>query len=193
VSATSEPVLVVGAGLSAADAIICCRARGVPVIHVFRRSADDPGVVYRNLPSVVYPEYRSVHEWMQTGTDGTDGYRSYPEHSIQQCGVDGAVLLCGINTREKVLVQVSAMLVQIGARPDLSFMPRAGRNLGSIPDCYIDSRHNPIAVDQFSHQCMNEAGLFAMGPVVGDNFVRFLQGGALAITNHLWKKTNGKL
>jgi hypothetical protein len=27
-----------------------------------------------------------------------------------------------------------------------------------------------------------------MGPIVGENFVRFLQGGALAITNHLFKQ-----
>ena len=27
-----------------------------------------------------------------------------------------------------------------------------------------------------------------MGPLVGDNFVRFLQGGALAINNHILKK-----
>ena len=27
-----------------------------------------------------------------------------------------------------------------------------------------------------------------MGPLVGDNFVRFLQGGALAISNHILKK-----
>jgi NADPH-dependent glutamate synthase beta subunit-like oxidoreductase len=31
-----KPVLIVGAGLSAADAILACRNAGLPVIHVFR-------------------------------------------------------------------------------------------------------------------------------------------------------------
>ena len=31
-------------------------------------------------------------------------------------------------------------------------------------------------------------GLYAMGPLVGDNFVRFLQGGALGITSHILRK-----
>jgi NADPH-dependent glutamate synthase beta subunit-like oxidoreductase len=32
----SKPVLIVGAGLSAADAVIACRNLGIKVIHVFR-------------------------------------------------------------------------------------------------------------------------------------------------------------
>lgn len=32
----SKPVLIVGAGLSAADAVIACRNSGIKVIHVFR-------------------------------------------------------------------------------------------------------------------------------------------------------------
>lgn len=32
-----------------------------------------------------------------------------------------------------------------------------------------------------------QSGLYAMGPLVGDNFVRFLQGGALAITSNILK------
>lgn len=32
----SKPVLIVGAGLSAADAVIACRNSGIRVIHVFR-------------------------------------------------------------------------------------------------------------------------------------------------------------
>lgn len=34
-----KPVLIVGAGLSAADAVIACRNAGVEVIHVFRSVA----------------------------------------------------------------------------------------------------------------------------------------------------------
>ena len=43
-------------------------------------------------------------------------------------------------------------------------------------------------IDLFSHESVRQNGIYAMGPLVGDNFVRFLQGGALAITNHILKK-----
>jgi len=33
-----------------------------------------------------------------------------------------------------------------------------------------------------------ETNLFAMGPLVGDNFVRYLRGGALGITNSIWNR-----
>lgn len=51
------PVLVVGAGLSAADAVIAVRARNIPVIHVFRNKSAD---LNKQLPENMYPEYHKV-------------------------------------------------------------------------------------------------------------------------------------
>lgn len=52
-----KPVLVVGAGLSAADAVTICRSSGICVIHVYRnRSAG----LDKMLPETVYPEYHEV-------------------------------------------------------------------------------------------------------------------------------------
>lgn len=52
-----KPVLVVGAGLSAADAVSICRSSGINVIHVYRnRSAG----LDKMLPETVYPEYHEV-------------------------------------------------------------------------------------------------------------------------------------
>lgn len=56
----SEPVLIVGAGLSAADAIIAAHFHGIPIIHVFRRKAADPSLIFGQLPSNMYPEYHKV-------------------------------------------------------------------------------------------------------------------------------------
>lgn len=50
-------MLVVGAGLSAADAVTMCRSSGISVIHVYRnRSAG----LDKMLPETVYPEYHEV-------------------------------------------------------------------------------------------------------------------------------------
>ena len=42
----SAPVVVVGAGLSAADAIIAAHSHSIPVVHVFRKQARDPGLIF---------------------------------------------------------------------------------------------------------------------------------------------------
>ncbi|KAL1115358.1 hypothetical protein AAG570_007388 [Ranatra chinensis] len=50
-------VLVVGAGLSAADAVLGARFHGLRVIHVFRRPTVS---TERTLPESVYPEYHKI-------------------------------------------------------------------------------------------------------------------------------------
>lgn len=54
-----NPVLIVGAGLSAADAVTMCRASGINVIHVYRNRSVG---LDKMLPETVYPEYHEVSE-----------------------------------------------------------------------------------------------------------------------------------
>ena len=42
----SHPVIVVGAGLSAADAIVTAQAHSIPIVHVFRKQARDPSLIF---------------------------------------------------------------------------------------------------------------------------------------------------
>ncbi|PIO01169.1 hypothetical protein AB205_0092600, partial [Aquarana catesbeiana] len=53
----SDPVLIVGAGLTAADAILLAHHYNIPVIHAFRRRVNDPALIFNQLPQVMYPEY----------------------------------------------------------------------------------------------------------------------------------------
>lgn len=57
---SSDPVLVVGAGLTAADAVLAAHHLNTPVYHVFRRSVTDPGLIFNQLPKLLYPEYHKV-------------------------------------------------------------------------------------------------------------------------------------
>ncbi|KAI4467164.1 hypothetical protein MML48_2g00016134 [Holotrichia oblita] len=54
-----DPVLIVGAGLSAADAIIATRGKNVPVLHMFRNKYRD---LNKQLPENMYPEYHKFNE-----------------------------------------------------------------------------------------------------------------------------------
>lgn len=50
-------MLIIGAGLSAADATIVARKRFLPVLHVFRRKNAS---LDKQLPENMYPEYHNV-------------------------------------------------------------------------------------------------------------------------------------
>lgn len=64
-----------------------------------------------------------------------------------------------------------------------------GIGLGVCPTKPIDCRNNPIAIDKVSHSVLNAPkGMYALGPLAGDNFVRFIPGGALAIVSHIWNE-----
>ena len=200
----SAPVCVVGAGLSAADAILMALEAGLPVVHVFRCGPNDPSLIFRKLPESIYPEYHRVAMLMK-GEEEHELYQAYPRHHVAEIAQQMVLLKpalpgsssspssssssrgppSGSSDQSIVSVDVSMTVIMIGSRPDLSFLPGGGRKLGLVPKWPIDSKHNPVDVDPFSYQAIHEPGLFALGPLIGDNFVRFGIGGALGITHHL--------
>ncbi|XP_034143396.1 oxidative stress induced growth inhibitor 1 isoform X2 [Esox lucius] len=219
---TSDPLLVVGAGLTAADAILTAHHLNTPVYHAFRRSVTDPGLIFNQLPKLLYPEYHKVHQMMtqqqqepqdqgSTYSGGTGaqmdqqensnnislssgsypGYISLPKHRVVAFKPDRKCVLEAQDGHRTVL-QVSMALVLIGAHPNLSFLPEDGRPLGLNPQEPISCRRNPLDVDPYTYQSVSESGLYAMGPLVGENFVRFLKGGSLAIASDLAKKQRAK-
>jgi hypothetical protein len=207
-----DPILIVGAGLSAADAILASMNAGIPVLHAFRKHPDDPSLVFNQLPESLYPEYHRVHKLMGSRSIGeTPLYRPFAMHEVACIRANGEVELRNLMdesegepehgsllgngcTPLQVLVRVRTVLCQIGQQPDLSFI-RSRRMMAALtdhPELPVDPRSNPIQIDSSSHECARVANLYAMGPLVGDNFVRFLQGGALAICSDLFKKRSLK-
>ncbi|XP_008297993.1 oxidative stress induced growth inhibitor 1 [Stegastes partitus] len=226
----SDPLLVVGAGLTAADAVLAAHHLNTPVYHAFRRSVTDPGLIFNQLPKLLYPEYHKVHQMMTqqqhqlsppaqnhaqnlnpsstpsspsspsppspTTTTTTSspsssypGYLSFPRHRVVAFRPDQKCVLES-DSGEQAVVQVSKALVLIGAHPNLSFLKDNGRPLGIYPEEPITCRRNPIEVDPFTNKVVaaEGPGMYAMGPLVGENFVRFLKGGALAIASDLAKR-----
>lgn len=125
---TAEPVLVVGAGLSAADAVLHALDLGLPVVHIYRRATAMPSPMLAALPAAVYPEYRHVYDLM-SGSASDDSYHGYPEHTVMEFKADGKVLLRPATGTTDIVVEVSVAMVLIGSSPDLSFLPQHGQNL----------------------------------------------------------------
>lgn len=188
----SDPILIIGAGLSAADAIITAQGYNIPVVHVFRRAVDDQQLIFNKLPVNLYPEYHDVHKMMAEGSvesprklrgEQVDRehpkYVAYAQTVVTNISKDRRVTLSGPHTNTDI--QVSYVLVLIGASPNLEFLESATQ-LGRV------DKNNPLNIDVYTHQSLDIPGLFAMGPLTGDNFVRFLQGGALAIASFAHKQ-----
>ncbi|XP_057325558.1 oxidative stress-induced growth inhibitor 2-like [Microplitis mediator] len=203
-----DPVLVVGAGLSAADAIITARCRGIPVIHAFRESSDassiesESGVklsanVYerlQSLPISLYPEYHKIYEMMADGRNHRL-YKSLPGYKLVDLGVKSND---SNKTKERRVTlrspsgqlftfRVSILAILIGSKPDLSYLGDYANKLGKVEDKPISGRSNPIRVDDFTYEVIKSPrkGLYAIGSLVGDNFVRFILGGAFGVAAHI--------
>jgi len=157
------PLLVVGAGLSAADAVLVARHAGRPVVHA---SIDDPEATpMAGLAPDHYPEYRELLEAMQG--PGGEGYEPLLRTSLTEIRSDGA---CHLETPEGAVWRSFAQVaVLIGSLPDLSFLPPASRGDGER-----------IRVAPYTFRTATP-GLYAVGPLVGDNFVRFLPGHAFGV------------
>lgn len=185
----AAPVLVVGAGLSAADAIIAARFRSLAIVHVFRRRSPS---LEKQLPENMYPEYHKVQQMMGDGGGGYPCYRALPRHAVlgfAEAARGRRTVTLQAPDGKVVRLRVAAAAVLIGARPDLSFLRLPGGGmLGADPALPVDCRANPVAVDPLTHEAKHAPqGLYALGPLAGDNFVRFILGGAVAVAAHLLK------
>lgn len=69
----------------------------------------------------------------------------------------------------------------------MSYLKADGIGLGKYFEKPIDGKSNPIEVDDFTYEVTKapRSGLYALGPLVGDNFVRYILGGAFAILVHI--------
>ncbi|XP_043457263.1 oxidative stress-induced growth inhibitor 2 isoform X2 [Prionailurus bengalensis] len=185
----ADPVLIVGSGLTAADAVLCAYNNNIPVIHVFRRRVTDPSLIFKQLPKKLYPEYHKVYHMMCTQSYSVDStllsdYTSFPEHHVLSFKSDMKCILQSISGLKKIF-KLSAAVVLIGSHPNLSFLKEQGCYLGHNSSQPITCKTNPVEIDAYTYECVKEANLFALGPLVGDNFVRFLKGGALGVTRCL--------
>ena len=182
------PVLVVGDGLSAADAVLELVAHEIPVVHVLRHNLNDEELILNKMPTQVYHDYAKVKDMMTKPVYSAEGTCLYHAHFKCQLLSISKQKECKLKMQDGKcqMLSVSAVFVLIGSRPELSFLQDIPP-LGIDPTQDVDCRHNPIDIDPYTYECKHVKHLFAMGPLVGDNFVRFGIGGSIGIANYLHK------
>ena len=186
----SLPVLIVGAGLSAADMVMLAMSKGLHVIHAFYNDPRDHKLIFTKLAPSLYPDYSKIYSLMR-GDTASDLYTPLPKHRVVSFGGTGSSTLISTADNRETHLQISTALVMIGSTADLGFLSDKVPPLGDEHNERISPKHNPVVVDPFTFESEQCKGLFAMGPLVGDNFVRFLLGGALGIASKVWKDRGG--
>ena len=186
-SSQSKPVVVVGAGLSAADAILALLKRKIQVVHVFRKKSAEVASIFTRLSPTVYPEYTHAFALM-TGKTVDSCYHSYPEHVVKRFDQNKTCQLEKLDDGSKTTLECSMVFLLIGGLADLSFVsPRIPIKGVNPQDQQIHPIHNPLSVDPYSFAIDGVENMYAIGSLVGDNFVRFVLGSALGVVNHLHK------
>ena len=187
-----DPILIVGAGLSAADAVLLALKRGVRVIHAFYQDADDPALIYHKMPPSMYQEYRHIFALMR-GKTTNDNYTPLPKHKVVEFKQDGTCRLKSTDSEREVELKIFSCHVLIGSEADLRFLPqRLTSTLGVKANSPIHPKLNPVDIHPYSFQSDSVPSLYAVGPLVGDNFVRFVLGGALGTTHHIVNNNRSK-
>jgi thioredoxin reductase len=197
-----HPLLVVGCGLSSADCILIAQKYRIKIIQVMRSSVyDTNNMVYPKLPKSDYPEYHWVYEKMlqskkeqnmQTNdsidsTYTNDNYVLYDEHTVRSFTSSRTCVLRSLVTDADKEFKISYACVLIGHSANLAFLqPSIRNNITAQPNQYI-TKDNPLNVDPYTLETIECKNLFGMGPIVGDNFVRYGTAGALSISNAIVK------
>lgn len=127
---------------------------------------------------------------IQDGGSNYPLYTAYPEFNLSEIDDSSHSVTLTSKLGEVVKIRVSYVAVLIGSRPDLSFLPGGGKNLATNKNLPVDCKTNPLDIDKVTHCVNGFDNLFAVGPAAGDNFVRFIPGGALAVIAELYKRHN---
>ncbi|KAF3926929.1 hypothetical protein ABW20_dc0106538 [Dactylellina cionopaga] len=124
------PLLVVGSGYTAADAILCNQEKR-SVVHVYRWDPEGRPSPLRGCHPQAYPGYAGVYRQMKEGTlvsksELADGqYQGFPNGIVTEVGGDGTIKITwkldGGEEQEKV-VKVADIKVCIGRRGRLDYL-----------------------------------------------------------------------
>ncbi|XP_011407028.1 PREDICTED: oxidative stress-induced growth inhibitor 2-like [Amphimedon queenslandica] len=172
--------LVVGAGMTSADAVLYCLDNDIHVNHSFYQDLSKANnLLLSKLPSGYYLEYQRVWKLMK-GLETSHLYTPLEGTRVRSFSTNGETILTSSSEIEQSLA-TSVGMIAIGSQANLGFLPQdISSVLGIDPSQAIDSKNNSVDIDSFLSQSERVPNLYALGPLAGDNFVRFLFGSGLA-------------
>eukprot|EP00668_Euglena_longa_P042750 GGOE01056601.1.p1 GENE.GGOE01056601.1~~GGOE01056601.1.p1 ORF type:complete len:499 (+),score=98.10 GGOE01056601.1:226-1722(+) len=208
-SKVGNTMLVVGAGMSASDCIVHAMGNRWKVVHVFRSEPLRTSVCEKFAHSSCdYPEYFHLCQLMQ-GLASSPLYDGHASSELLGVDADGRCRIRRQDSGQESVVQASAVAILIGSTPDLQFLsPELQALIGNgtepvvKPTMVTTPPTHPVYVDvdPWTLQCLQRdgppgqrsavPGLYATGPLRGDNFVRFLVGDSWAVASHV-TRTDG--
>ncbi|KAI1725041.1 pyridine nucleotide-disulfide oxidoreductase domain-containing protein [Ditylenchus destructor] len=159
------PVLVIGDGISAADAVMWCLSNSVPVIQIIRRSDKQlRNIMISRLSPTIYPEYAKVYRLMMR-KDSDPNYQCLT--STQVISFDNEADIISLQTTQgDIQEKFSCVVVCVGRQANLDM---------------FEDKFEFLA----NYQSSSDKTLFAIGSLAGDHFVRYLIGGAMHVAQNL--------
>lgn len=127
---------------------------------------------------------------MKDGGSTYSLYRAMPEYTLTDFDETRRSVTLTSPTGEEIKTSVSFTAVLIGSRPNMSFLP-PDLSLGVLKNLPVDCKTNPVDIDRLTHRIRGVENLFAVGPLAGDHFVRFIPGGALAVVAEIYRCNGG--
>lgn len=135
ITASLDPVLIIGSGLSAADAVLICDRFSLSVLHIFKSYSF---LNENKFSKTMYPEYNHVYNLMKNNEQSSD-YKALSQYSVLE--------ICLSDKGRRVLVQspsgfiswykVTYIAVLTGYLPNLKFLPSEFDNGRTLGVCYL--------------------------------------------------------
>jgi len=196
------PVLVLGSGYTAADAILCHHPE-TPIIHMYRWQPETRPSPLKGCHPQAYPNYSRIHRWMKEGALGkpvsTQNYEGLPNATVEEVQKDGTVkiklesgevverklsgLKVGIGRRGRIDYLSSAIQQQIGLEDpdtydltDKMSQPATNSNKKSDREVWVRAQSLRERVEESFELSPN---IFVIGSLTGDTLVRFATGGCI--------------
>lgn len=212
-STPTAPLLVIGSGFSAADAIISA-SPDQKILHVFKWSPEDRPSPLRSCHQQAYPEYAGVYRLMKRAALAADPasktqrprYRRGTSTQFLE-GRNWDEIYEGVSNVEITVVKVQDGLAEVAfRRVDGSTFSRSVRGLvyaagrrGTLK--YLDRQlrsevlgHDGVDDMAVSGQTLRAKaiedlevapGVYIIGSLTGDSLVRFAYGGCVVTASHL--------
>ncbi|KAI9293973.1 hypothetical protein K502DRAFT_366245 [Neoconidiobolus thromboides FSU 785] len=175
------PALIIGSGLSAADAILELKKKNIPIIH-FTYSLQHYKNKNKKHPLANcwkedYPEYYSIYKTIKNNQDNNNidnNYQLYHDITIlsMKYNNDSIAVKFVNNSNKEYEIQVQLCGIFIGWEKTIPYL--SGRLLNQLDENIISNlktKSNQLNTKDNNSQLQ---GMFAIGSIVSSNFIRHL-------------------